>query len=70
MNCDSNIQNKVKETGYYDILGVNVDAKNVTIKTSYHAKKLAEAYQILSNPDTRKIYNEEGKEGKSKEELQ
>lgn len=73
----------VKETEYYDLLGVAVDADNVAIKKGYRKaalrwhpdknqgnpeaelkfKEIAEAYQVLSDSNSRAVYDEVGKEG-------
>jgi len=77
----------VKETLYYDVLGVPVDAVESKIKRAYYRKarkyhpdrnkdgneeeakelfqKIAEAYQVLSDPILRKQYNKEGEAGLS-----
>lgn len=73
----------VKETEYYELLGVAVDADEVQIKKGYRKaalrwhpdknpgdpeaekrfKDIAEAYQVLSDPGTRGLYDEVGKAG-------
>jgi len=81
----------VKETLYYDVLGVPVDALESKIKRAYYInarkyhpdkntlttdsdeketnkemfQKVAEAYQVLSDPILRKQYNKEGEAGLS-----
>lgn len=74
---------KVKDTTYYDLLEVEVDATDVELKKAYRKKaiklhpdknpndptasekfqELGEAYRILSDPDSRAIYDEFGIEG-------
>ncbi|RCK55872.1 Protein CAJ1 [Candida viswanathii] len=74
---------KVKDTTYYDILEVDVDATDVELKKAYRKRaiklhpdknpndptasekfqELGEAYRILSDPDSRAIYDEFGVEG-------
>ncbi|VEU22036.1 DEKNAAC103037 [Brettanomyces naardenensis] len=73
----------VKDTEYYDLLGVSSDADALVIKKGYRKmalryhpdknpdnkeaelkfQEIAEAYQILSDPQKRTIYDEVGKEG-------
>lgn len=69
----------VKDTEYYNILDINVNATNKEIKDAYKKKaltlhpdkggneedfkKLNEAYNILSDNDKRNIYDMYGKEG-------
>eukprot|EP01062_Namystynia_karyoxenos_P013992 TRINITY_DN15031_c0_g1_i1.p1 TRINITY_DN15031_c0_g1~~TRINITY_DN15031_c0_g1_i1.p1 ORF type:complete len:445 (+),score=210.19 TRINITY_DN15031_c0_g1_i1:99-1337(+) len=72
----------VKETEYYDALGVAPDADEAHIKRAYKRlalkyhpdkckepdaeakfKNLGEAYEVLSNPEKRKLYDEHGKKG-------
>ncbi|GME84488.1 unnamed protein product [Ambrosiozyma monospora] len=72
----------VKDTEYYDLLGVPTDADDVKIKKAYRKmalkyhpdknpgnkeaeqkfQEIAEAYQVLSVPQKRAIYDEVGKE--------
>jgi len=78
------VDGSVKETEYYDALGVSPDADQSKIKRSYYiqARKwhpdknnseeagkkfqmIGEAYQVLSNPELRTIYDKKGKDGLS-----
>ncbi|KAG8389779.1 hypothetical protein BUALT_Bualt01G0014000 [Buddleja alternifolia] len=51
----------VKETEYYDILGVNPSASEEEIRKAYYLKVLGEAYQVLSDPSQRDAYDHNGK---------
>jgi len=87
----------VKETKYYDILGVKPDASEAELKKSYRKlalkfhpdknpdegekvckavlmlfeenttlfqfKQISQAYEVLANPEKRKIYDQAGEEG-------
>lgn len=74
----------VKETAYYDALGVAPDADEKKIKKAYYVnarkwhpdrnqseeakdkfQKIGEAYQVLSDPQLRAIYDKEGEAGLS-----
>ena len=74
----------IKETTYYDALGVPPDADESKIKKAYYMEarkwhpdrndsdeakakfqQIGEAYQVLSNPKLRAIYDKEGQDGLS-----
>ncbi|KAG8932838.1 hypothetical protein FRC01_012171 [Tulasnella sp. 417] len=70
----------VKETAYYDTLGVNTDVNDIDLKKAYRKKaiefhpdknnapdaedkfkEISKAYQVLSDPNTRAVYDKNGK---------
>ncbi|KAJ4830363.1 Chaperone protein dnaJ 10 [Turnera subulata] len=53
----------VKDTEYYDVLGVSPTATEAEIKKAYYIKVLGEAYQVLSDPAQRQAYDAYGKSG-------
>ncbi|CAN1322602.1 Chaperone protein dnaJ 10 [Linum perenne] len=53
----------VKETEYYDVLGVSPTATEAEIKKAYYVKVLGEAYQVLSDHAQREAYDAYGKSG-------
>ncbi|KAE8706466.1 Chaperone protein dnaJ 10 [Hibiscus syriacus] len=59
----------VKETEYYDVLGVSPSATEAEIKKAYYIKVLGEAYQVLSDPTQRQAYDAYGKSGISTEAI-
>ncbi|RXK36008.1 hypothetical protein M231_06722 [Tremella mesenterica] len=78
-------QRKVKDTTYYDVLGVSTEATDIELKKAYRTlaiknhpdknpspdaeakfKEIGEAYQILSNADSRAHYDKVGKAGMNK----
>ncbi|MFS7964224.1 putative DnaJ domain, Chaperone J-domain superfamily [Helianthus anomalus] len=56
----------VKETEYYDILGVSPLVSDDDIRKAYYLKVLGEAYQVLSDHVKRDAYDRNGKGSISK----
>ncbi|KAG8951829.1 hypothetical protein FRC04_005521 [Tulasnella sp. 424] len=71
----------VKDTAYYDVLGVKTDVNDVDLKKAYRKKaiefhpdknkapdaeekfkEISKAYQVLSDPNTRVVYDKNGKD--------
>ncbi|GMN56424.1 hypothetical protein TIFTF001_025530 [Ficus carica] len=59
----------VKETEYYDVLGITPAASEDDIRKAYYLKVLGEAYQVLSDPVQRDAYDRNGKYSISKETM-
>nr|CAB3453823.1 unnamed protein product [Digitaria exilis] len=59
----------VRETWYYDVLGVTPAATEAEIKKAYYIKELGEAYQVLSDPTQRQAYDSYGRSGISTEAI-
>ncbi|XP_058091954.1 chaperone protein dnaJ 10-like isoform X2 [Magnolia sinica] len=59
----------VKDSEYYNILGVSYNASSTEIKKAYYLKVLGEAYQVLSDPAKREAYDQDGKAGVSEDSM-
>ncbi|CAN1239921.1 Chaperone protein dnaJ 10 [Linum grandiflorum] len=59
----------VKESDYYDVLGLHPSASDDEIRKAYYLKELGEAYQVLSDPVQRDAYDQNGKHSVSKETM-